>query len=277
MEDYCGNEPSDLNFTQMAKTALYSGDATIKANQRIKIGDMIGRRDSLTEIQQKILIAVISLIHQSGEIDAHRTSYMLGYPEVVTLLDGNQENCRSYLINEIEKLGRKGIWLYDEVNKQLTRILWFQSIAITDREIAFQFTEGILPVILALAPTDAELQLVKGLGYKGKHTLAVFDIIWQWRNQGLMEYSIVQLMQQLSLEHTRYSYGQLKLRVLEPALEEIYAWDDAIFVRFGPTFSGRRVEGVWFEVIIGETAKQLRKEQPEFKFLSPEEKLVQVK
>ena len=127
-------------------------------------------------------------------------------------------------------------------------------------------------MIRQFSPADAELQLVKGLRYKGKHTLAVFEIIWRGKNKGLTEYSIPQLMQQLSLAHTRYSYGQLKLRVLEPAIAEIYAWDEEMFVRFGPTFSGRRVEGVWFEVLTGDAARELRQEQPEFKFSLPEEK-----
>ncbi|MGL5512476.1 MAG: hypothetical protein ACRDBM_04445, partial [Sporomusa sp.] len=78
---------------------------------------------------------------------------------------------------------------------------------------------------------------------------------------------------QLSLEHTRYSYGQLKLRVLEPSLQEIYDWDDAIFVCFRPTFSGRRVEGISFSVITGEQAKKLREKEPKFKFAPSEEEI----
>jgi C_GCAxxG_C_C family probable redox protein len=114
--------------------------------------------------------------------------------------------------------------------------------------------------------------LVKGLQYRGKHTLAVFELIWPRRGQGVTECSIPQLMQQLSLAHTRYSYGQLKLRVLEPAFTEIYAWDQALSVRFGPTFSGRRVQGVWFEVTTGESARELRAREPDFKVAQPEQK-----
>ncbi len=88
----------------------------------------------------------------------------------------------------------------------------------------------------------------------------------------MVEYGIPELMKLLSLEHTRYSYGQLRLRVLEPSLQEIYDWDDEIFVRFGPTFSGRRAEGVWFEVTTGKAARELRAQEPEFKFAPPEDK-----
>jgi hypothetical protein len=90
----------------------------------------------------------------------------------------------------------------------------------------------------------------------------------------VVEYSIPELMKLLALEHTRYSYGQLKLRVLEPSLQEIYDWDREIFVRFGPTFSGRRVEGVWFEVTTGKAAAALRDKEPEFRFAPPEDKPV---
>lgn len=117
-----------------------------------------------------------------------------------------------------------------------------------------------------------QYHLVKALQYKGKHSLALFELIWPKRGQGVTECSIPQLMQQLSLSHTRYSYGQLKLRVLEPAFAEIYAWDEALSVRFGPTFSGRRVDGVWFEVVAGDEARILRGREPDFKVAQPEQK-----
>jgi|GEM_PF-255774 len=114
--------------------------------------------------------------------------------------------------------------------------------------------------------------LVKELQYKGKHTLALFRLVWPRRGQGVTECSIPELMQHLSLSHTRYSYGQLKLRVLEPAFTEIYDWDEALSIRFGPTFSGRRVEGVWFEVTVGEEARAMRAREPAFRVALPEQR-----
>jgi C_GCAxxG_C_C family probable redox protein len=117
----------------------------------------------------------------------------------------------------------------------------------------------------------AQYHLIKGLQYRGKHTLALFELVWPWRGKGVTGYSIPQLMEQLSLAHTRYSYGQLKLRVLEPAFTEIYAWDQAIHLRFGPSFSGRRVEGIWFEVTSGAEARELRRLEPTFRVAEPEQ------
>ncbi|SMC37490.1 replication initiation protein [Sporomusa malonica] len=261
-----------LDLSKLLAEALYPGGQEAKANQLIKVGSIIGRRDPLTEFQQKAIIGAISFFYKNVGSNANVTTYVMEFSELLKLCDSKQEDMGSYLINEIEKLEKKGVWLYDKVAKKLTRTLWFQSIEFTDREVAFHFTEKIIPIILEFAPMDAELQLVKGLRYKGKHTLSVFEIIWKWRNQGVVEYSISDIMRQLSLEQTRYSYGQLRLRVIEPSIEEIYAWDDAVFVRFGPTFSGRRVEGVWFEVKTGEEAKTLRKQHPEFKFSAQEDR-----
>jgi plasmid replication initiation protein len=262
----------EIEVEKFMTAALNLADFETKPNQLIRVDGMVGRRDPLTELQQKIVIAAISLIHETEEIVPQRTDYKMGIGEFLKLCDSNQENIFTYLTGEIEKMVRKGVWLYDEKDSKLTRALWFQAIEYADKEITFKFAENILPLIMKFGPGDASYQLVKGLQYKGKHTLAVFDIIWPWKAKGVIEYSIPELMQQLSLEHTRYSYGQLKLRVLEPSLEEIYAWDDAIYVHFGPTFSGRRVEGVWFEVKVGEEAKELRKKEPEFKFALPGEK-----
>jgi hypothetical protein len=264
-----------LDFTRLVAETLYPGGMETKANQIISVGNIIGRRDPLTEFQQKIIIGAISFIHKQRESNPENNpeTYVMELSEIPKLCDAKQAELSGYLINEIEKLAKKGIWIYEEAAQKLTRAHWFQSIEFNNSQVIFQFTERIIPIITDFALLDAELQIVKGLRYKGKHTLAVFEIIWKWRNQGIIEYSIAEIMEQLSLEHTRYSYGQLRLRVIEPSIEEIYAWDDSIFVRFGPTFSGRRVEGVWFEVKAGEEAKLLRKRYPDFKFSSPEDKI----
>lgn len=261
-----------LDVEKLMNAALRPEDPVIKPNHLITAGGMLGRRDPLTEVQQKIVISAISLIYRAGESSPNTTVCKMDINEFLDICEIEPENIYTYLTGEVDKLLRKGVFLYDEKTRRLTRTLWFQAVEFGDSEITFQFAESILPLITKFSPGEAEYQLVKGLQYKGKHTLAVFDIIWSSKDNGVTEYSIPELMRLLSLEHTRYSYGQLKLRVLEPSFEEIYAWDDSIFVRFGPTFSGRRVEGVWFDVTVGEEAKVLRKEEPEFRFARPNEK-----
>lgn len=276
MEDNRKETSADLAIDKFVKVVFQPEERNLNPNQVIRVENMMGRRDFLTEIQQKIIVAAISLIHSTENINPERTEYTMEMGEFLRLCDTPPENIHTWLTSEIDKLIRKGLFLYDTKNRKLIRTLWFQAIEYTDREITFQFAERMLPLIMKFAPGDAEYQLVKGLHYKGKHTLAVLDIMWEWKNKGIIEYSIPELMKKLSLEHTRYSYGQLKLRVLEPSLEEIYAWDDTVFVRFGPTFSGRRVEGVWFEVVTGEEAKELREKEPEFKFSLPEQKPISI-
>ncbi|WP_094606941.1 hypothetical protein SPSIL_047900 [Sporomusa silvacetica DSM 10669] len=253
--------------------ALQPDGLITKPNQAISVGNVIGRRDPLTELQQKILSAVISLLKTSKVVESTRTVCGMPISDFLKICDSKQERLYAFLVSELEKVSQKGVWLYEKNNQSLIRTQWFQAIEYTEKEIVFQFTDKICQLIATMDPNDVECQLIKGIQYRGKHTLAVFDLIWSSKATGITEYSIPELMQQLSLEHTRYSYGQLKLRVLEPSLQEIYDWDNAIFVRFGPTFSGRRVEGIWFEVIVGDEARAMREKEPDFKFALPEQKL----
>ncbi|QDR81695.1 replication initiation protein [Sporomusa termitida] len=262
-----------LEQQKLINTALCPDGQITRPNQLVKTGSIIGRRDSLTELQQKILTAAIALSYESRPNKPDHAAYKMHFNDFVKICgDSSSNDMYAYIVNEIEKISKKGLWLYDEQTQTLIRTQWFQAIAYRGQEILFQFTERVLSLIAAIDPGDIEYRLVKGIQYKGKHTLAVFEILRSWKSAGVVEYSIAEMMRQLSLEHTRYSYGQLRLRVIEPSIQEIYEWDDAIFVRFGPTFSGRRVEGIWFEVITGEKARQLRKQEPEFKFSSPEQK-----
>ncbi|MDF2875286.1 MAG: Initiator Replication protein [Sporomusa sp.] len=267
-----------LEHQKLVSAALCPDGQITRPNQLVKTGSIIGRRDSLTELQQKILTAAIALSYESRPNKSDHAAYLMHFSDFVKICgDSLQNDMYAYIVNEIEKISKKGLWLYDEQTETLIRTQWFQAIEYRGKGILFQFTERVMSLIAAIDPCDIEYQLVKGIQYKGKHTLAVFEILWSWKSAGVVEYSIAEMMRQLSLEHTRYSYGQLRLRVIEPSIQEIYEWDDAIFVRFGPTFSGRRVEGIWFEVITGEKARELRKNEPEFKFSSPEQKHGQIK
>lgn len=262
---------TDLDGEKLASAVLHPEGRATKPNQLVRLGNVIGRRDPLSEIQQKVLIATISLIHAPGDMDSMRTVGSIHINQFLKLCNIKQENMHLHLTGELEKLALKGLWLYEKSHRKLTRSQWFQTIEYANGEIAFQFTDKIVDLLATIEPNDIECQLIKGIQYRGKHTLAVDNIIRFSKAAGVTEYSIPEMMKKLSLEYTRYSYGQLKLRVLEPSLQEIYDWDDAIFVRFGPAFSGRRAEGMWFEVTTGEEARKLRKKEPEFKFALPEE------
>ena len=264
--------PAAIDSEKFISAVLQPDGLITKPNQSISVGNISGRRDPLTELQQKILSAVIYLMQTSKVVESARTVCRMPISDFLKICDGNPERLYAFLVSELEKVSQKGVWLYEKNNQRLIRTQWFQAIEYTEREIVFQFTDEIWKLITTMDPNDVECQLIKGIQYRGKHTLAVFDLIWSSKATGINEYSIPELMKQLSLEYTRYSYGQLKLRVLEPSLQEIYDWDNAIFVRFGPTFSGRRVEGIWFEVITGEEARTMREKEPEFKFALPEQK-----
>lgn len=274
MEISLRRQPAELSAEKLAAAALRPGGQEVRPNQLLRAAGLTGRRDPLTELQQKILTAAIALIHACGKPDATRTAYTMKIGDFLTLCGGGSDDSYAFLTGEIEKLVKKGVWLHDEQAETLTRTQWFQSISFGGGDIVFQFAAPVLALIAATEPGDTEYQLVKGIQYKGKHTRAVFEIIWAGRSAGVVEYSIPELMKMLTLEHTRYSYGQLRLRVLEPSLQEIYDWDEEIAVRFGPTFSGRRVEGVWFEVMTGNEARELRKKEPQFRFAPPEERPV---
>ena len=256
--------------------ALSPAGCAVRSHQIIRFEEMIGRRDPLTELQQKIVTTAISLINSLRDGDSRRSGYRISIDDFSAICDLSFENIHSHLIDEIEKITRKGVWLYNTNSRLLIRTQWFQSIIFNGKEIMFEFTERILALIIQFTNSDAICHLVKGIQYKGRHTLSVFELIWSCKDKGVIEYTIPQLMQQLSLQHTRYSYGQLKLRVLEPSFEEIYAWDNAIYVHFSPTFSGRRVEGVCFAVTVGEEAREIRRKEPQFKVLLPEHKATKI-
>lgn len=260
---------TDVDVAKLADAALRPQGQS-KLSQLIRIAGATGRRDPLSDLQQRILTAAIFLVQPARQLEPEQTVYTMRTGDFLALCDAGPGDVFACLARELEKMSRKGLWLHDATKRRLIRTLWFQAIELNEREITFQFTDKVRELIAAIPPEIIETRVLKGIQYKGKHTLNVFEIIWNIRDAGVVERSIPEIMRLLSLEHTRYSYGQLKLRVLEPSLHEIYEWDDAIFVQFGPVVSGRRAEGFWFEVTTGEAAKSLRQTEPEVRITPPE-------
>lgn len=263
-----------FDIEKFVQAALQPEGITNKPNKSISVGNVVGRRDPLTELQQKMLTAAIAQLQVAKASESSPTECWLPISDLLEICELGADSSAAFLVNELEKISTKGVWLYEQDSRRLVRTQWFQSIEYMEKTLTFRFTDKILHLFSTMDPNDFECQLIKGIQYRGKHTLAVFDIIWSSKANEITEYTITELMKLLSLEHTRYSYGQLKLRVLEPSIQEIYDWDKAIFVRFGPTFSGRRAEGIWFQVIKGQEAEKMREKEPEFKFALPEEKPV---
>ena len=87
---------TNVDIVKLAEVALRTKGQT-KLNQLIRLAGVTGRRDPLTELQQRILTAAIFLIHPELKDEAPQTTHTMKTGELLKLCDSGQENIFDYL------------------------------------------------------------------------------------------------------------------------------------------------------------------------------------
>jgi len=234
-----------------------------KSNTIVRVEYPVLGRDPLTNIQQKIIMAAISLILKNEKGDHKQTAYSVSVQEFIELCGIDRKSIYNDIKEELSTVRGKGIQVKKIEKDHKTGELyevdddvnWFQKISYIKRkgQITFKFTEDILDYLTNGHYTWYYLKTAARL--KGKYTPVLYEILRSWRKQGKVTYSLSHLKKLLGMQADEYhEYGQLNLRVLKPAITEINEKDNDITVSFKPNKDGKKVIGVTFNIktLVGE-------------------------
>lgn len=224
-----------------------------KANEIIRVENPVTEKDSLNALQQKLIMAAISLIHREKKEAVQNVRYEIKVKDFMALAGIERNSTYEDLRDETERLRGKGLKLVEQKEDGATEYLsvnWFQSIRYRPKHgtIVFKFSEDILPYLLEHSGYTW-YYLKAGMALKGKHALALYEILRSWQRQGEVTYSIEPLKKMLGIEENEYTqYAQLKLRAIKPAVTEINAKVEDMYVKFSEIKEGRKVVKLNFEI-----------------------------
>lgn len=212
---------------------------------------------NLTRLEQCCLLFCLTQI-EVNDADL-RDSYMISAKDFSEMF-GIAKN-RSYLeLRNIAKLlfSRSVI-----INKEKSRLetRWVSAVEYVEGEGAIEITlsQKIKPYLLQLKREFTSYDIRNIAGFDSKYSIRIYEMIVQWqhsdRNQ--VDISIVELRDRLQLDGKYTQVNDLRVRVIEPAVEDINKHSN-ITVDFELKKKGRKFVSVLFSFREKETTNEIQ-------------------
>ena len=233
----------------------------IRKNTVVKANDLIQKsRFSLSLQQQKV---VLYLISQITPIDEDFKLYEFSIVEFCKVCGIDYDSGKNYadLKAAIKEIADKSVWIRLANGKQ-TLVRWIEKPYIDDNSgiVQIKLDADMKPYLLQLKENFTQYELLWTLNFKSKYTIRLYELVKSIHYHELDTYSrefeLEELRQMLGAE-TYKTYQTFKVRVLEPAIEEINQYSDKN-VSYEPIKNGRSVSKIRLTITTKDTLDRIK-------------------
>lgn len=206
----------------------------------------------LTLAEQRVLLACIAKIDSQAELtESYRFEITASG---VADLAGLESLSNAYrdLKKAAEKLYERSVIIDDpdpdnpQVTQRKTR--WISSIDYIPGEgkLVLSFSVGIIPYLSQLSKEFTKYKLMHVARFESVYSIRLYELLVQWSSVGEREIEVEWLKTQFQIEGKYARLGNLKKRVIDPAIEEINEHSN-LWVKYGQRKSGRTVTHFQFQ------------------------------
>jgi plasmid replication initiation protein len=218
----------------------------VKSNKVVEASYLL----SLSE--QRVLLACIAQIDSREEL-TEQFQFEVSAAEIVDLagLDSFTNAYRD-LKRAAEKLYDRSVVINDPdpENPQITerKTRWISSIDYIPGEgkLVLNFASGIIPYLSRLSKEFTQYKLKHVARFESIYSIRLYELLVQWSSVGEREIEVEWLKNQFQVGDKYKRLGDLKKRVIDPAIEEINAHSN-LWVKYGQRKSGRTVTHFQFQ------------------------------
>lgn len=206
----------------------------------------------LTLAEQRVLLACIAQIDSKSELtESFRFEVTASG---VADLAGLESLSNAYrdLKKAAEKLYERSVIIDDPDpnNPQITtrKTRWISTIDYVPGEgkLVLCFSTGIIPYLSQLSKEFTKYKLMHVARFESVYSIRLYELLVQWSGIGEREIEVDWLKKQFQVEDKYERLGNLKKRVIDPAVAEINEHSN-IWVKYGQRKSGRTVTHFQFK------------------------------
>lgn len=206
----------------------------------------------LTLAEQRVLLACIAQIDSKAELTENYRFEITA--SGVADLAGLESLSNAYrdLKKAAEKLYERSVVIDDPDpdNPQITtrKTRWISSIDYVPGEgkLVLSFSTGIIPYLSQLSREFTKYKLMHVARFESVYSIRLYELLVQWSSAGEREIEVEWLKKQFQVEDKYDRLGNLKKRVIDPAVAEINEHSN-IWVKYGQRKSGRTVTHFQFQ------------------------------
>lgn len=250
-----------MSSREVAKMKQEQKYLEIRKNTVVKANDLIQKsRFSLSLQQQKV---VLYLISQITPIDEDFKLYEFSIVEFCKVCGIDYDSGKNYadLKAAIKEIADKSVWIRLANGKQ-TLVRWIEKPYIDDNSgiVQIKLDADMKPYLLQLKENFTQYELLWTLNFKSKYTIRLYELVKSIHYHELDTYSrefeLEELRRMLGAE-TYKTYQTFKVRVLEPAIEEINQYSDKN-VSYEPIKNGRSVSKIRLTITTKDTLDRIK-------------------
>ena len=216
---------------------------------------------SLTAQQYKALYYIISKVEKDDDDFKEYVFDLKLFCKVLNI--GAHGNELKYLLDSILELTKKATYLKEGNVYTTCHLVSKARINLDNSTITIRLDEDLKPYLLHLKSNFTMLPLEDIVSFKSKYSIYLHNLFCSYLFLNELEIELDDLKEKL--EATNYTtYKDFRVRVLEPAVEEINNYSSKVWVEYEAVKEGRAVKYIRFtieETDFKEANKKLRKKR----------------
>ncbi len=195
-----------------------------------KRDDMIQKaRFNLTVQEQRAILYAISKIQPE---DTYLTEYTFELKDFYKIIGWDKESYNE-LKAMLKGLTDKSWWAEIDNNGTESVLRWFTTARTNKRSgrVTIKFHEDMMPYLLQLVEQGAfytSYNLKYVLPMSSKHSPRLYEILKSYQKNNQQWFFPIEQLKKLMYCESYTNYGNFKIRVLEPAVEEINKYTDIV-------------------------------------------------
>lgn len=220
--------------------------------QIVKSNHIISASYELSVLEQRIILTCISQIRRDETI-TDEVLYSVSVDSLIELCGTSSKSIYAELVNAAKRLyGRSIVVLYQPDGTKRAEIeqefRWVQRVNYIKNEgrIELRFSKDILPYLTSLSERFTRYPLEDVAKMSSSYAIRLYELLMQYNDIGKREIELDQLRQWFMLEDKYPSIKDFKVRVLDPAVQQINE-HSPLQVVWDQRKTGRRVTHLIFE------------------------------
>lgn len=221
----------------------------------VKHNKVIEAAYKLTLAEQRVLLSVIAKLDSTAVIPVD-AEFCIDASEIRDIFGLHASQSYRDLQQAVKRLYDRTILIRDE-DEEFRWLSWKKYDKGNGR-VFIQFSQKLIPYLSQLKGNFTKYKLETVREFKTEYGIRFFEILTQWQSKGEREVSVEWLRDVLRLEDSYKSISDLKLKVIEPALQDINTHSN-LWVEYGQRKTGRVVSHFQFKFGLKSDAKPTSK------------------
>lgn len=186
----------------------------------VKSNHLIEASYKLTLNEQRLILMAISQLRNRRPMGGQKIQRVtaLDYQEMFGL---SQKNAYRELKSATDNLYQRDIKTYDETG--MDRFRWVERVRYEKKAgfVELHFTDSIAPYLTKIYKNFTQYQLESLSEVKSIYAIRLFEMFKRWEQRGERFIMMDDLRKWFEIENKYKLYGDLKKRVLDPAIAEL--------------------------------------------------------